>query len=75
MAKVLSGAFVGAVLFQTVKQSLAKGILIEGASALAATYVSFYARMYLTKVPYLKDPMVGAVEDVVAGRSGLSLMK
>lgn len=74
LPRVLSGAFVGAVLFQATKGSLAKGMLIGGASAFASTYVSFYIRKYLGNIPYLKDPILGAVEDVVAVRSGMSLL-
>lgn len=74
LPRVLSGALVGAVLFQASKQNIVNGILIGGASALASTYASFYLRKLLNKVPYLKDPVLGAAEDVLAVRSGMSLM-
>lgn len=75
LPRVLSGALVGAVLFQAGKSSLVNGILIGGASALAASFASFYMRKSLSKLPYVKDPLLGAIEDVLAVRSGASLMK
>lgn len=74
LPRVLSGALVGAVLFQAGKSNIINGIMIGGASALAATFASFYLRKNLAKIPYVKDPLLGAVEDVLAVRSGASLM-
>lgn len=74
LPRVLSGAFVGAVIYKAGKQSAAEGVLIGGVSALAATYASFYLRKLLGKVPLMKDPLLGAVEDVMAVRSASSLM-
>ena len=75
LPRVLSGALVGAVIFQASKQKITNGILIGGAAALVATFASFYIRKYLSKVPYVKDPLLGAAEDYVAVSSGASLMK
>ncbi|AHM58856.1 hypothetical protein D770_02945 [Flammeovirgaceae bacterium 311] len=75
LPRVLSGAFVGAVVYKAGKQSSVEGILIGGASALAATYASFYIRKLLGKIPLVKDPLLGVIEDVVAVRSASSMMK
>lgn len=75
LPRVLSGALVGAAIYQAGKKDATEGMLIGGVSALAATFVSFYARKLLGKIPYLKDPVLGAVEDVLAVRSGTSLFK
>lgn len=73
-ARVASGALVGATIFVANRESLLKGALIGGASALAATFGSFYARKYLDKIPHVKDAVVGAVEDTLAIGSGVKLI-
>ncbi len=75
LPRVLSGAFVGAVLSQAAKTNIITGMLVGGASALATTYVSFFLRKMLSNIPYVKDPILGAVEDYVAISSGAALMK
>lgn len=75
MARVASGALVGAVVYRTHRKGLAKGIMVGAASALASTYATFYLRQYLDRIPYIKDPLMGAVEDLVAISSGASVMK
>lgn len=75
LPRVTSGAFVGAVIFRANRESVLKGALIGGAAALAATYASFYARQYLDKIPYVKDPLVGILEDVLAIKGAASLLQ
>lgn len=75
LGRVVSGAFVGATIFKANRQSVIDGMLLGGASALAATFASFYLRKYADKIPHVKDPVVGAVEDVVALGTGLSILK
>ncbi|QJD94385.1 DUF4126 family protein [Mucilaginibacter robiniae] len=74
-ARVASGALVGATIFVANRESLLKGALIGGASALAATFASFYARKYLDTLPHVQDAVVGAVEDSFAIGSGVKLIK
>ena len=74
LGRVVSGAFVGATIFKANRQSVIDGMLLGGASALAATFASFYLRKYADKLPHVKDPVVGAVEDVVALGTGLSIL-
>ena len=74
MARVASGAFVGATIFKANQQSFLKGMLLGGVSALAATYATFYLRKYIDTLPHIKDGAVGAVEDVLAIGSGLSII-
>jgi uncharacterized membrane protein len=75
LARIGSGAFVGAAMFQANRQSLLKGALLGGASALAATFASFYLRKYIDKIPSVIDPVTGAVEDAIAIGSGMALLK
>lgn len=75
LARVASGAFVGATIFKANRQSVLEGILLGGASALAATYVTFYARKYADRLPFLKEPFSGVVEDAVALGTGISILK
>jgi len=75
LARVASGAFVGATIFKANRQSVVNGILIGGASALAATFISFYARKYADKLPFVKDQFAGVVEDAVALGTGISIIK
>jgi uncharacterized membrane protein len=75
LARMASGAFVGATIFKANKLSVIDGILLGGASALAATFASFYLRKYADKIPFVKDPVAGAVEDAVALGTGLSIIK
>jgi uncharacterized membrane protein len=75
LARMASGAFVGATIFKANKLSVIDGMLLGGASALAATFASFYLRKAADKVPFVKDPVVGAVEDVLALGTGLTILK
>jgi hypothetical protein len=75
LARVATGGLLGVVLFQANKEDAVKGFFIGGAAAFTSTYISFYLRQYLEKIPYVKDPLVGALEDAIALKSGMSLMK
>lgn len=75
LARVASGAFVGATIFKANRQSVLEGMLLGGVSALAATYATFYARKYADKLPFVKEPFSGVVEDAVALGTGISILK
>jgi uncharacterized membrane protein len=72
-ARVASGALVGATIFRSNRESAVRGMLIGGASALLATYASFYIRKSLDKVPHVKDWYVAVVEDAIAISSSTAL--
>ena len=74
MARVASGAFTGAVFSTANKDNVVKGILIGGATALAATFATFYARKYVSKNTFIKEPVTGAFEDAFAIESGILLL-
>lgn len=75
LARIASGSLIGAVIFLVNKEKAGKGIVIGGTSALAATFLSFFGRKYLSKIPYVKNYMVGILEDILAIRLGISFMK
>ncbi len=75
ISRTISGAFVGAAVSAANKDNVVKGILIGGASALAATYATFFLRQYIDKNTSLKDPVTGALEDAVAIGAGVLLMR
>jgi uncharacterized membrane protein len=73
--RVLSGALAGAVLFEAEKENWIKGAAIGGISALAGTYVSFFARQFFGKLFSIKEPYAGALEDAIAIGGGNALMR
>jgi uncharacterized membrane protein len=75
VGRVASGALVGAVLFQAEKEDWVTGAVIGGVSALAATYVSFFARQFFGQLFSIKEPFAGALEDAIAIGGGTALMK
>ena len=75
IARVISGAFASAVICKANNNSIAKGILIGGATTFAATFGTFYLRKYVSKNTFIKEPVTGVVEDVTAIDLGRLLMK
>lgn len=75
MARVAAGAFAGAVITTANKDSIAKGILIGGITALAATFGTYYLRKYVGESTVIKEPVTGALEDILAVTGGVLLMK
>ncbi|AMR30380.1 hypothetical protein A0256_02575 [Mucilaginibacter sp. PAMC 26640] len=75
MARVASGALVGATIYKANRQSVIEGMLLGGASAFAVTFASFYLRKYADKLPFVKDQVAGVVEDAVALGTGISILK
>ncbi|WP_374949390.1 DUF4126 family protein [Mucilaginibacter sp.] len=75
LARVASGAFVGATIFKANRKSILEGMVLGGVSALAATYATFYARKYADRLPFIKEPFSGIVEDAVALGTGISILK
>lgn len=75
LARIASGAFVGATIFKANRQSVIDGMLLGGASALAVTFASYYLRKYADKQSFLKEPITGVIEDAVALGTGISIIK
>lgn len=75
MARVASGAFAGAIISTFNEDSITKGLLIGGASALAATYGTYYLRKYIDDATAIEEPLTGAIEDALAITGGILLMK
>ncbi|WP_018615457.1 DUF4126 family protein [Segetibacter koreensis] len=74
IARAASGALAGAIISVANKDSVAKGILIGRATAIAATYGTFYLRKYLDKSTFIKEPVTGAIEDAIVIGSGILIM-
>lgn len=73
-ARVASGAFAGAVISTANEDDIAKGIFIGAATALAATFATYYIRKYVSESTFIKEPVTGVFEDVFAIESGVLLM-
>lgn len=73
--RVVSGALVGATIFQAYKQNRITGIVLGGLSALTMTYASFYARKYFANAYKIEDAILGGIEDLIALGTGAGLIK
>lgn len=71
----LSGALAGASIYKAVGGKPLVGALIGGATAIAATYGSYYLRKNIVKANHIADPWIGAVEDALVIGAGISLNK
>jgi len=73
--RALSGAVVGSALYESRNQSRATGAMVGALAAVAATYGAFALRRALSRKGVLPDPVLGAVEDAIALRSGVSALR
>jgi uncharacterized membrane protein len=64
--RALSGALVGASLYQAKGGKAWKGAAVSAAAAVAAAYVFFYLRKETGKKLAVRDAAVGGVEDALA---------
>lgn len=72
--RALSGALVGATLYQAKGEKAWRGALIGGVAAVAAAYAFFYLRRATGRKLNVKDAAVGGVEDAIAvGIAALSI--
>ena len=74
IARVASGAFAGAVFSTANKENIVKGIFIGGATALAATFATYYGRKYVSKTTFINEPLTGACEDAFAIETGILIL-
>jgi uncharacterized membrane protein len=63
LARTVSGAVMGASVFNSEDESMLSGAVIGGASAIMATYVSYNVRRVLTKTFHVPDFIVAIAED------------
>jgi uncharacterized membrane protein len=73
VGRCISGAFAGASIYKASGNNWYTGALLGGATAIAATYASFYLRKNLVKHTHIIDRVVGAVEDAIVLGSGWEL--
>lgn len=74
VSRCLSGALAGASIYKAAGEHAVTGALLGGASAIASTFVSFFARKATVKNSTMIDPLVGMIEDalVFGGSAGLA---
>jgi uncharacterized membrane protein len=75
IGRALSGAVAGAALCAARKCNVGLGAVIAGATAVAATYGSFYLRKKMGHDFKIPDKVVGAIEDALTVGSGYGLLK
>lgn len=75
LARLLSGALVGAGLSTLQKRSRLGGALLGGAAAVGAAYAAYHARRALTEGKGLPDPLVALAEDAVVMGLGFDIFE
>jgi uncharacterized membrane protein len=73
-ARIVSGAFSGAVLCTAARESSVLGALLGGLGAVAGTLVGYEARTRLVKAWNVPDFVVALLEDAVAIGGGLLIV-
>jgi uncharacterized membrane protein len=73
--RCLSGALAGASIYKAIGGKWLTGALIGGATAIAATYGSYYLRKNIVKANHIADPWIGAAEDALVIGAGIGLSK
>ncbi len=66
VARLASGAFTGAVFVQIGRMDPWIGAALGALGALLSTFGVFHARRFVGRVTGIRDPFVGAMEDVIA---------
>lgn len=73
--RCLSGALAGASIYKAVGGKWLTGALIGGATAITATYGSYYLRKNIVKANHIADPWIGTAEDALVIGVGIGLTK
>jgi uncharacterized membrane protein len=73
VARCLSGALSGAVIYKAANSNVAAGALLCGSAAFAATFGSFFLRKSVVNKSRLMDPLIGAIEDALVIGAGVGL--
>lgn len=73
ISRCISGALSGAGIYKARRGKWYTGALLGGATAIVATFGSYYLRKSLVKHAHLVDPVIGTIEDAIVLGAGLSL--
>ncbi|WDF53642.1 DUF4126 family protein [Mucilaginibacter sp. KACC 22063] len=73
VSRCVAGALSGASIYKAAGENAITGGLLGGASAIASTFVSFFARKTTVKRSHLIDPVVGIIEDALVFGSAAGL--
>lgn len=75
IGRLLFGGLAGALIAEQTHDSPATGALLGATGAILGAVVGYQVRSYLGRVTPLPDPLLGALEDVVAISSGLHAVR
>lgn len=75
MARIGSGALVGATIFAAKKERPSVGAVIGAAAAVASAFAMLYLRRKAGRKLNVPDPVVALAEDAIAIGGGLSILK
>jgi uncharacterized membrane protein len=73
IGRCISGGIAGAGIYKASGGNLYFGALLGSATAIAATYGSFFLRKSIVKHAHLIDPIVGTIEDAIVLGASLGL--
>ncbi|WP_423149707.1 DUF4126 family protein [Rubrolithibacter danxiaensis] len=73
--RAVSGAITGAVIYKSSGGKITNGALLGCATAIVATYATFYLRKKMKAGSGLPDSLLGLAEDVIAIGGGIGLLK
>lgn len=74
VARTVSGALVGAVLYKLNRQKLVRGALVGGLGAVAGTFGGYALRKMVATQSDLKEPLPGVLEDLLVIAGGKTLL-
>jgi uncharacterized membrane protein len=75
MARIGSGALVGATIFAAKKERPSVGAVIGAATAVASAFAMLYLRRKAGRKLNVPDQVVALAEDAIAIGGGLSILK
>jgi uncharacterized membrane protein len=73
--RCVTGAVAGATVSKATGGKAAAGAVFGAVSALASTYLCFFARKYTVKGTRIIDPIIGALEDALVIGAGAKLIR
>jgi len=73
--RVAAGAVCGAAIYQAGGKKAVTGVVTGSIAAVASTYIFFHLRKTLCKKTGIRDPFIGAAEDVLAIAGGFACTK
>lgn len=66
IARLVSGAVTGAAVVQVGRINLWFGVVCGAIGALVGTFGMFHVRRFVGRVTRIRDPFIGAMEDIIA---------